>query len=413
MALGNLLTAFLDFDKATTEANISGRKFIYAAQRKRRYVVPRLADGELGAPLNIDMGKEIRFNTVLSNRSTFAAYRFGASGTGTNTNHLSQGRLPWTSARGNKVYEDAEILLNEGTVYGTRTGSREVIAEAWAKVRDLKNAPMFEDLINGWESSFWARPDKVNQEIGDLVSGTSVPTPIPVMAMVNEDPSGLWGTTTPLTTGEAWTLKQGLDPTTAAFGDNYKPQRRSYKNFTANNAENVIAAFDEISMDLTWETPTKMGEYFQNDEMRKRMIISSRWGQTEIRNLWRASQNYFVTNSVDPSIPDPQYLGIPITWNETFGGGSYYPLTATTTGTQTTADITGPRFLWLDGNQIKPVIHPQRFFQQDDPARDPVERPDVWIVWSSIWYQFAYPDLRKHGIVFPNTDITVPSGVTN
>lgn len=402
---GNLLTAYLDFDKATTEANFSGGKFIYAAQRKRRYIVPRLAEGDLGAPMNVDMGKELRFNTMLSNRTTFAPYRFGAAGQGINTNHMVQGRLPWTSARANKVYEDAEILLNEGTITGSRTGNREILAEAWAKVRDIKNAAMNEDLINGWESQFWARPDKVNQEIGDLVAGTSTPTPIPVMAMVNEETSGLWGGT--LTTGETWTTKQGITPGTAEYGDNYKPQRRAYTNFTAGNAANVIAGFDYISQDLTWETPSKHGEYFQNEEMRKRMIITSRFGHRSVQALWRASQNYFVVSSVDPGIPDPQYLGIPITWNDSFGAGSYYPLSTTATGTEATADITGPRFLWLDGNNIKPCIHPLRFFAQDDPARDPTERPDVWIVWVSIWHQFAYPDLRKHGIVYPDTDITV------
>jgi hypothetical protein len=410
MASANPLPAYLDLDTAVTEANISGGNFIFAAPRTRRYIVPRLAEGDLGAPKMIDMGKELSFNTVLSARSTFQAYRYGASGAGINTNHLVKGRAPWTAARANKVYEDPEILLNGDVIMGQRIGGRkgdEIIAAAFAKVMDVKNATMNEDLINGWESQFWARPDKFNQEIGDLVAATSVPTPTPVMAMVNEEANGLWGGT--LTTGETWTTKQGITPTTAEYGSNYKPQRQAYDNFTANNADNIIRAMDEMSKDLLWETPTKFGEYFQNDEMRKRMAITSRWGHTEIVALWRSSQSYFAISAVDPGIPDPQHLGIPITWNGSFGEGSYYPLNTTATGTETTADITGPRVLFLDGNNIKPCIHPLRFFEQAKPANDPIERPDVWIVWTSIWHQFMYPDLRQHGIVYPTTDITVPS----
>ena len=398
---GNLLSAFLDFDLATTTASISQRMALLDSTRKRRYLWSRWKQGDGVDPKMVSAGKSLSFNIILSPRSTYTAYKSGASGNPTNTNHLVQGESEWSFNRANKMYEDAEILLNENIMANARAGNTEAVVEQFAKVRDLKNSYLYEDLADGPESQLWATPDKFIHEKPDITTGT--PEPMPIMAIVNEDANGLWGENY---TGNTWTTKQSIDPTVAEYGDNYKPQQQTYSNFTANDKTNVLGGFDSISKDISFDQPANMNEYWENPALNQQVIVTSRWGHSEIQNLYRSGQNLYAVGGQDPSYPDPLYFGIPITWNDSFGAGVYYDDGSNGIADETTADITGPRFLWLNGNYICPVLHPQRNFEQDAPARDATDRPDTWVIWVTLWTQMMYPSVRRHGIVYPDTDIT-------
>ena len=401
MSSGSLLTAFQDFDKSTTTANISQRQFVLDSTKKRRYLWGRFANGEAASMKYVDAGKSITFNTVLSPRSTYGTYKSGQSGSPTNTNHLVKGENHWAFNRANKMYEDAEILLNEGIKYGMRAGDKSIVMEQFAKVRDLKNAYLYQDMIDGVEEQLWAQPDKTLHEKGDVTTG--VPAPMPIMAMVNEDTDGLFGTNW---TGNTWTTKQDLDPTTAAYGSNYKPNQQSYNNSAYGAKGHLFTAFDEMAKDIDWEQPTTMNEYWENPVLNKQMIVTSRNGHSDVQRTLAANQNHYAFGAQDASYPDPQYYGVPITWNDSFGAGSYYDDGSNGLGTESTATTKGARFLWLNGNYICPVIHPSRFFDHDEPQREGTTRPDVWVTWVSLWYQNVWTSIRRHGIVYPSTSIT-------
>jgi hypothetical protein len=397
MAGGSLLTEFLTFDKLTTQASISEGGFVNDGYTLRKYFPLRLRDtGQLDY---VSAGKSIQFNIQLSAQDTFQEYSSGATGTPTNTNHMEQGLTPWTMARDNKVYERAEILLNERANSGS---SRESRAKAWGSVSEAKTSSLNTSMAQGITRQFWAVP---NKDLMEGVSGLGPKKPFSALAAVNEDGDGLFGKTH-LPAATEWTTKQGLDPTTAAFGANYKPQTATYANFTSGSATNIFGGMNAMMKKLTWERPTKFSEYWENPTLNKQAWITTQTAHTNIQNLLAAGQSLYAVGAQDPSYPDPQHYGIPITWDDSFEAGSYYKDTGGTgLAPYLTADIIGSRMLALNGNYIHWVIHPEVDFEVADAAADKVNRPDVFVVWVSIWHQFVWTSMRHQGIIYPSADI--------
>lgn len=401
MASGDLLTAFLDFDKGTGPVHLGGPTDFIMDAADRKFLWGRLANGESANAKRIQGGKSIQYHNFLSRRNSFEEYLTGGVTTPTNTQHMTEPTAQWRFARAHKSYADPEIILNDKIRYG---GNNDRYQE-FTRIAAEKNALLYEDLVHGVEGQLWAQPNTTKME----GNGSGTQSPYSIMSIVNEDTSGLWGSGWSSPPTEVFTTKLGLTPGTAAYGDNFKPQKRTYGNFTANDNDNVFAAFDHMAMDIHFDTPVSMAEYWEKDRLNKQMIITSRWGRAEVQTLMRAENDHYRIGKQDPAYPDPTYYGIPITFNDSFGAGAYYePTSGSTPATETAANITGPRYLWLDGNHLCPVINSERFFYHDKPEREGATRPDTWVVYVSLWWNLVPTSIKRQGIVAPDTDITAP-----
>lgn len=391
MAGGDQLTAFLDFEKAQAEHRLNiPSGFIADGSPKHKFLWPRLFRGEAAEVDKVQAGDSIKYFTVLSQTQTGEAYKPGGTATPSNLQNLEEGTAYWRFYRWNKTYNKKEISFNGD---GPQT-------KMWLDIWTKKQAALNSSINDFMEDELWAVPYKSLME----GSGSEAIRMYSLFAHINEDASGLFGENW---TGETWTVKQTLDPTTARFGNNMKPQTRTYSNFTPGSSASLISAFHNMSKDVTWEMPMMLNQYWESDVMNKQMIIASRAGHTVYQNMIQSTnggQDLFLGGKQDPSVPDPQYYGIPITWNDTYGAAAVYDNGSNGLADETTADITGPRFMWVNGNYIRPVVKSDMFFTQDSELRG-VERPDTFVIYTDLACNLICTSYKRQGVVSPSTDL--------
>lgn len=384
-------SAFLDFVNAQAQTSLTiPTGFKTDGSPKRRHLWSRFFQGEAANLKKRQNGQYISYDTILSQRSSGESYNPGAVASPTNTQHSVKGTAYWRRHRWNVTYTDDELEFN---------GSDD-LTQQWMDLWSLKQALKEQDVNDFMEDRFWAVP------YSGLMEGSSSDSlePYSIFAHVNEDASGLFGENW---TGQTWTTKQGLNPNTAAYGDNMKPQQRTYSNFTPGNNDSLISAFHNMAKDIYWEMPQLMSTYWESDEMNKMVIITDRQGHTTFQNMIQASdggKDLFMAGKQDPSVPDPQYYGIPITWNDSFGAAAVYDDGSNGLAAQSSAAITGPRFMWLNGNHICPVVKTSSMFNDTPPLRGEL-RPDTWVIYTTLKWNLVCTSYKRQGFISPATSL--------
>jgi hypothetical protein len=184
---------------------------------------------------------------------------------------------------------------------------------------------------------------------------------------------------------------------------------------------NLFNAMDLMFMRLKYEAPSTRQQYFENDNLNRQMILTSRQGVQIYRNALRLSNDTLVSYQ-DASYSSPAYAGIDVTYcsdldtAEIFPAhsgavtqniGGYNGVTATAGafnrfGSESGANtiVKAPRFFFVNGNYLTPIFHSRRYFKQHEVMRHP-NQPFTYVQPVDCWSNLFCNSRQRHGIVAP------------
>jgi len=388
---GIALVNFNDFVEGTGPAYVTGPKSLVNEGVKHTYYFGRLMRGDKNTKKIIQGGESIRESIVFQDNGSFETHLPGANHDWVNPQRLKKVEAQWRYTMCHMSWVEQEIIHNQAIKYG----NEDVRFHQYVDLLYEKETIMWSSKWNGLEDLLWALPVAADME---TESGTE---PYSIPAFINELTNGLY-------TG--WTTVEGIDPTAADVDSKFAPQQVGYNesnsDHAVNVADNVISKFDLMWHDVMFEQPETQKQYFEDPRLNNQMILCSKAGRRVVMQMLRASQDHFVTGAQDPAYPDPMYYMIPIKRVSTLDTANLYAATAGGFTSEDVADITGPRYYWVNGNYMYPVFEEERYFHKYEVTKHH-NVPDTWVCPVATWYNILCTSRQRQGIVYPTVDAPV------
>ncbi len=396
MAAGNILSAYIDWDKATSSARITTPTHPLQLVTRHTFLWKRLWKNN-GMP--IDGGKNIEFYYIPKTAGTFEEVLAGTPTTPQNPQVLQKGTAEWRFTRAHSTYTDPEFLLNDKMT----SGSRKAMFECFVKIRDEKRTIRKSDVAVGLEGQLSAVPHKARMEGALTADATS---PFSVFAHLNEGTNGLFGSGyTTSVAGGAFTTKQNITPGAAANDGNMKPQVQKYSTTGLSQPTNLIGGLDGLFMEIDWEQPDSLSQYNSDEALNNLMLLSTKQCRQAVMSLMRGDNDRYLMGPQDPANSNPQFRGIPIRrWDPLETAAVYdHATTLTTEGLAGGSQKKGPRVYAVNGNHMFPIAHSERLFHEDVIQRD-LRVPDTWVQYESTWWQLICKSYKHQGLLVPSAD---------
>lgn len=398
---GNPLSDFNDFVEGTGSVKVTGPKHFVMEGVKNTYYFGRLLDPDVAATKHLRGGKDIRENIAFQDNGTWEKYQPGASHDWVNPQRLDRVQLHWRFGMAHMAWTEQEIILNDAIMVGD-DGAR---FQQFVDIRNEKEALMWSAKWNGLETDLWKQPNASTME-GE---GAGLIDTYSIFAFINSEANGLFGQVT----GGAleFTTLETIDPTAASVDGRFTPQQLTYSSIAAGDPGNVLSVFDEMFQDVSFEQPRTMAQYWEPGRLNKQMIVTSKRGRAHYMFLLREGQDHFVAGQQDPSYPDPQYNGIPVARASDMETALLYDDDASgytfEEDAGTAGDNNAPRYVWMNGNYLFPVFHPERYFYKHEVTKHH-EVPDTWVCPVATWYNIMCTSRQRQGIVFPANPLALP-----
>jgi hypothetical protein len=265
--------------------------------------------------------------------------------------------VEWRFHREHMGYVESVIALN--MVAGLSPDSRRTF---YKRLLFSIEQDLWTKIYNGLENDTLADPanDAASTE------GTGGRRPLPLYAIVNEYDNGL---------PPGWTTVAGVDPTA---NEGWVPIRKRYDYTDAadedNDNDGLLDAFEQTYQELQWQ-PIADGpaaqKYFQKSGMdpARRFIAASAEGLT-LYHRQLQERNDTLNRWGDPHFGQPKYADVEVVQVSQMGKVKWYAGSGgNTTETSATVTTKGPRYLWLDGNYLKPIFHVTRYFEMTEWMR--------------------------------------------
>lgn len=439
------IQTFNDFMTSTGPAYLTSADQVINEAVKNTYAFSRLLKGKTSEQ-TIQGGTEIRDVIMFDDSRTYDHYQPNDTFTWRNPQVTDFVRAPWRFHIDHMSWTDAEVELNTGET----SASTKV---AYKRLKRIKEQRMWTSMLNGFEEDLWAPPtvSGMEDESGKL------PYSLPYfITEVGQDFGGSIGRrgTAPFTaasnssttvmrinpfTENRWTnclelydsLKRNPsvsawgDPTTIALdGDTVYNQSGAQQ--TNVKVGNLFNAFDLMMMRLKYEAPSTRQQYFENDNLNRQMILTSRAGVQLYRNALRLSNDTLVSYQ-DAAYSSPAYAGIDVTYCSDLDTAAIFPAVASGTADpgQTMTDYNGatqaanngafaafgteegaktivkaPRYYFVNGNYLTPIFHSRRYFKQHEVLRHP-NQPFTYVQPVDCWSNLFCNSRQRHGIVSP------------
>jgi hypothetical protein len=130
--------------------------------------------------------------------------------------------------------------------------------------------------------------------------------------------------------------------------------------------------------------------------------VTSTVGRTAVKFLNRDGQDVWQRWG-EGGIKDVTHSGIPIYRAKQMDTATVWFDGSSANVTEAAADMSGPRYMVINGNYMHPVCHADRFFYTDGPLRHPND-PEAFVVRKVVWWNLVATSLRHHGLLEPGSD---------
>tara|TARA_R110002110_G_scaffold970_5_gene3692 strand:+ start:7623 stop:8780 length:1158 start_codon:yes stop_codon:yes gene_type:complete len=380
--MASALSTFTDFVNTTGPSFLTSAEDVVNEACKNNYLLRRFMAGG-GPSESAQGGSKIKDTIMFDEASTFQYYEPNETFAWQNPQVVENWEIDWRFCVDHMAFTDSEIELNLGGGLG-----RSARHQAYKRLKRIKEQRLWTSILNGMEDALFAQPVTGDMEAS---SGTK---PYSIPAFVNET------ATTGLYNG--FTSVQGLSPTTHP---KWAPQQETYTATGANADGNIIAAFDKMFLDVQFTPPPSHQEYFEDPSLNAMFIACSKKGQNIYTQLLRESQDTFVTASrQDPAYMAPKFAGIDLVNAVALDTYAGYGTNQVATEGDATANFSGPRYYFLNGNYMKFIFHQTRYMYQHEVMRHP-NQPFTSIVPVDSWYNFVCRSRQRQGIVSPASDL--------
>lgn len=423
---GTPIQTFNDFMNATGPTYLTSADQVINEAVKNTYAFSRLLK-EKTSEATVQGGNEIRDVIMFDDASTYDHYLPNDTFSWRNANVTDTVRAPWRFSIDHMAWTDHEVELNSGS-----GSTRDYVKAQYKRLKRIKEQRMWTSLTNGFENDLWATTLNNNAEM----EGNAGKLPYSLPAFITEIPM----TGSPFGADQrgdvpfGWTNVMNLAPSSETRWSNqisyYDPapasgDPNSPLALTA-SIENVrtgsdtysayigglLTAFDEMFLKLDFRTPSTRAEYFEKPSMNRQMILCSRLGINQYKQVLRASNDTLVSYQ-DPAYNAPTYSGIELMYCSNLDTAALFPsgggsrTTATTnlaamTGYATEASATdaGPRYWWVNGNYLTPIFHNRRYFEKHEVLRHP-NQPFTYVQVVDCWWNLFCNSRQRQGIVAP------------
>tara|TARA_R110002020_G_scaffold134211_2_gene299338 strand:+ start:1937 stop:3121 length:1185 start_codon:yes stop_codon:yes gene_type:complete len=392
------IAQFVDLMQNTTSVGLNTPNKLRSHLNRHGYGLPYMLKGAEGFK-SLQGGKDIRFDNLMTEVSTYRTFRPGEKQTWSNPQVTNYGTTPWRFSMDEQNMNLVQILLQSNEMSGDRRATYFVEEQSKIEMRSTIS------MAHGLEDELWALPVEADME---AEAGT---TPNSLNVFCNEMSDGLY---TSYRTGSKNVL--GINTDTYSVWDN---QRSGYKStgLLTGTAPHLFTAFDDILQDLSFsQIPGPDGAMFSDNAYGMKACFTQKAGVTNFMNSLRVNQDYFRVGAQDPAYPNPVFNGIPIirvekletapiyhTAHDVASGSetSYGAYDATTGGTNI---FGGPRYHFIDFTCTQKAVHEARYFYKDK-MKEPSNQVDVRIQPILIYHNNICQERRRQGIVYPTQDI--------
>lgn len=406
---GIQLSALVDTFLATSQAVLTGQDFILNEKQRNNYLLSSIMKSYDMEEM-LHGGDQITDQLILEEDNTYGAYNVLQEKTPRLSNHLTEYTLQWAFTDAFVTFSKHEKGLNKAS--DMKRGPRAMV---FKNIIKAKWSNLFVSINNGMEKEFFAQPS--NSTMETVTTGTRVPYSI--FASITEfgaAPSDVtpWGSVP-----AGFTTVQGINPTT------YPAWRNpvEFYNETIPSATVQWGGFASASImydRLRFETLAIRPEYGETEKP-EAVIICSRAGKT----LWEMGQRWLNDQTrhgaSNAAYPGLNYNGVPVKWIESMdhanvwrdaastGFGGEQAATVDEDGAATaSADLVGPRFVWIVPKYFKKYIHSEHFLEEETPPAS-VNQPYVRTVFFDCWHQNGNRSRRRAGgIMTPAADMAAP-----
>jgi len=446
------IQTFNDFMATTGPTYLTSADAVINEAVKNTYAFSRLLKNK-ASEVTVQGGNEIRDVIMFDDSRTYDHYQPNDVFTWRNPQVTDTIKAPWRFSIDHMSWTDAEVELNTGE----SAGSTKV---AYKRLKKIKEQRLWTSMTNGFEEDLWAPPSLAQMEVESGRLPYSLPFFITELGRNLGGSLGIRGLR-PFTGAANTSTVMGLDPTVdqrwtnliepygynGGTGIGTEPssagvQRTLVDNNTLNQGaganttltiNSLFTAFDSMFMRLKYEAPATRSQYFENDNLSRQMILTSREGVQFYRRLLRLSNDTLV-NYQDAAYNNPVYSGIDITYCSDLDTAAIFPATASTAvadkfdaggaadyidqtgatgnfaafGTESgsTTIAKGPRYFFVNGNYLTPIFHSKRYFKTHEVLRHP-NQPFTYVMPVDCWHNLFCNSRQRHGIVCP-----IPTSLT-
>lgn len=192
--------------------------------------------------------------------------------------------------------------------------------------------------------------------------------------------------------------------------------------FTAVNVYGFLNSFDEMYLRLQFRPPASYEQYFENVVFNRQKILCSREGLNLYKQALR-SENDRTFAPQDVAYNAPTYSGVPLTYVAQLDAANIFPKHATsgdpagvhtfaeyddaaldpdagTTELATNVINPGPRYMFINGDYLTPVLHASRYMEKHPTMQHP-NQPFTHVQITDSWYNVVANSRQRHGIIAP------------
>lgn len=390
------LNEFIAVLNSSGPAWLGGPEEIVQETQKQSYTLPHLTAGKI-AEIMFQGGDEAKGMVNLELTSTFTRYNPNPT---INYIQAQPGQVltvPWAFAYAYISHAKQDIGLNKEMT------TKKARAQKYKSVMWLKRQNYQVDVANSMEEEFWATPDYATME---AATPTGVRKPYSIPVFVNEWTNGL-----PLgfeaATGGANTVEQ-ISSVTFTKWRNHAVTYANVDTATAN----LFHGFKRMRQAVQFDKIPREGAKYGETETKPEVIFTSSWGDRLYEQCMVAgNQNFYGGGASrpgqDPAYDVLQYHRVPIVRITQLDSALLYPNAgASAYASEATADLTGPRFYFINGRYFFPFFHSDNYGQLGNamiPANQPFSVVQVMDLWNNLGCQSRY----RSGILSPAADTTL------
>lgn len=434
------IQTFNDFMQTTGPTYLTSADAVVNEAVKNTYAFSRLLKGK-AKETTVQGGTEIRDVIMFDDSRTYDHYQPNDVFTWRNPQVSDTVTAPWRFSIDHMSWTDAEVELNTGET----NASTKV---AYKRLKRLKEQRLWTSMTNGFEEDLWAAPSNAQMEVESGRLPYSLPTfitargrnlgagfgqrgltPYGFSTLMGLDPTveNRWTNAVELYAynggeglGTAGDLSGDITSTSVVQSGAANSEYNLGNTIAADHTVHpLFTAFDNMFMRLKYEAPATRAQYFENDNLSRQMILTSREGVQFYRRLLRLSNDTLV-NYQDAAYNNPVYSGVDITYCSDLDTAAIFTADSTAVpdlranaNVNVSADSAldtemgantfnkGPRYFFVNGNYLTPIFHSRRYFKTHDVMRHP-NQPFTYVMPVDCWHNLFCNSRQRHGIVAPS-----------
>lgn len=364
------LVTFSDFLLSTDEKVITPDTKILNEAVKNTYMLKTLLRGR-GDDEVVQGGSKITDRIMLEDNGSFQFYEPNQEFNPTTVQVLTKISVNWRFAKSDYSFTDEEILLNEGD---TET--------VYKKLKKSYEQSSHTSMYNGMEDALWAFPSASSMEADAGKVSYSIP------AFIDE-----------IGTDHHWPGFTNIMTVDPANEERWRNKIARYNNADVFNAtQGIIAAMDDMWLQVMFESPDTASEYFENDHLNKMKILSNRDGVRTYKQALRAANDRLVSPQ-DPAYNSPVYSGVPVKYIAKLDTALLDQEAASTTPAAWAEG--SPRYYFLNCNYIFPIWHSKRYMTTVGPIPGGPKQPFSHVVYKNSYFNLFLRSRQRQGIVTP------------